>query len=449
MLKPITPTGNKVRLCGGLAFARAEASGRCRNFSSLAEGERPALRMACPQLGDSCGVGARSPVWWAIPCAVVLASSTASSMGQRYVEIAARIDLASFRPGDTNTSTSQVQQGFSVVCITGTNEWRIDNDHIAGVASNWLFDGTNVYESVLPNTPPPEETRARFAKSMGLATAPFVVARSNLTVNIYPSSDGNPLGNYWVNIPWLAFCSGSYLKLNDRVVSVPLANLRYSADGFAYSDRTQTFPDELGLPRTMELFASEARLSASVRRKDFLGNHDVGMWKNSMLGFRDGMLKLHYSVSDSTNFLGWNLPLRFELVQYAPDMAGKWGLQHSATGRVTSVRECGRPQTLFTPEIGQSVVDWRFQRTSPRSVNAIVYRSTNRFALATNDPALQRRFAETVRRAPLSREFLRLRLRIVAGVVFLLVTAFPLVVAFQRRRNTRPSKKQKTLSIRT
>src|ERR1035441_3874522 len=78
-------------------------------------------------------------------------------------------------------------------------------------ASKWFYDGTNVYESIQVTRPLPQETQDRMKRAGGLATAPFETARSNLTINIWPSPAGNPLGDEGVNIAWLAFCSGTYL----------------------------------------------------------------------------------------------------------------------------------------------------------------------------------------------------------------------------------------------
>jgi hypothetical protein len=98
----------------------------------------------------------------------------------------------------------------------------------------------------------------RQARRGELRITPFTMSDTNtLAINVFASDDGHPLDDISVNIPWLAFCSGSYLKREGRIVPMPSAILRHALDGFGYSDKTTTFDDEFGLPRTIELSTSK------------------------------------------------------------------------------------------------------------------------------------------------------------------------------------------------
>jgi hypothetical protein len=99
-----------------------------------------------------------------------------------------------------------------------------------------------------------EERRETFSARTGLALAPFERAQSNLTIRVWPSQDGHPLGDYGENLPWLAFCSGNYLKREGRLIPLPCAILRHTRDRFAYTDKTITFKDEPRLPKTVALY---------------------------------------------------------------------------------------------------------------------------------------------------------------------------------------------------
>jgi hypothetical protein len=180
--------------------------------------------------------------------------------GQRYVEISSEIELVAYPSGSTNGATATTPRTISVLCVTGTNEWRIDHDYANGAEIKWLFDGTNIYHSLRRTKPTPAETTEKRLGNFKLATVPFDVAKSHLTINVHPSADGLPLGDVGVNIPWLAFCSGTYLKRAGRLVPLPVEILRHTRDRFAYSDKTKAFADGFGLPRSVDLFTSKSLL---------------------------------------------------------------------------------------------------------------------------------------------------------------------------------------------
>src|SRR6185369_7430673 len=242
---------------------------------------------------------------------------------QRYVEISAEIETITYQSGVTNDAAGEVHRTISVVCTVGTNEWRIDNTFSKNSNVSWFFDGTNVYDSSQITKPLSTPTKERTAKQ-GFATVPFENSKSNLTIRIDARPDGCPLGNVGVNIPWLAFCSGTYLKREGRIIPLPVATLRYAPDAFAYSDRTQIFDDELGLPRTLDLFTSQSLYEVSVTKFNHDNFRDVEKATLMKWAPRNGILKFHYVVTESTNFLGWNFPTRFEYIQNEPGINGIW-----------------------------------------------------------------------------------------------------------------------------
>lgn len=195
------------------------------------------------------------------------------------------------RGQDPNETTNATQRTISLTCVTGTNAWRIENDWMRGGYSAWYFDGTNVYHRL---------------RSSGAGQA---------TINVSASSDGHPLGAVAENISWLAFCSGAYLEREGRIVPLPCDELRHTRDRYGYADKTTIFTDELGLPRTVDLFTSKARFLASETEFDkeySFGDRYTEWTKKLAAELPEGVLTFHYEVSESTNFLGRNFPTKGE-----------------------------------------------------------------------------------------------------------------------------------------
>jgi hypothetical protein len=317
---------------------------------------------------------------------------TAPSMGntptQRFVTITADFEQFEFPAGDIQHPVNLTNLAFSVVCTTGTNEWRIDISfgEVGKTQSSQLcFDGTNVYHNNI-----------------------FASGNSRVTVSSRPSFIGCPLGAAMHNMPWLVFCSGNYLKREGRLIPLPVPTMIFGAlsspDSLAYSDRTLTFQDDLGLPQTVDMFASDSLFSASVTNGVFQGTHDVELWKRGSTGFKwdfpDGALRFHYAVTRSTNFFGWNIPVAFEWFRndfehgaLVPRMGGR--------GRVTSIIASTKPASVIVPgAMNQTIWDYRFRDAGLLSPydRAIEYTTTNTFAPPTNDPVLQEKLAERLAR---------------------------------------------------
>jgi len=356
--------------------------------------------------------------WLSVVVGSLVAFAELSASGQRYNEIAADIEV--FSIPETNSYS------FSVVCTTSTNEWRIDPSFQEFGTTQWHFDGTNIYENIIAIGAP------RSIKIRPSEVGPQSI--TNSSVHVMESRDGCPLGDARVLIPWLAFSSGTYLRRPNRLLPLPIvSSLRYTPDGFAYSDETKVFEDELGLPKSFSLFASESLFNASVTNGPFRGSRDVELWKRGSMGFKwdfpEGALRLRYSVTKSTNFMGWNIPLEFEMEMYE-HRGGMIVAISGARGRVVSSRTSVRPSGVMA---GQNVVDWRF-RDSRKQVDAIIYPAVGDRVAPTNDSALQAIFAERVERAPGTQATQQLRARSVV-LTFIILSAVVLfsIVAYRKR----------------
>jgi hypothetical protein len=317
----------------------------------------------------------------------------------QFVEISAQVDLLSFRSGQTNAGAMAKPRTISLVCIAGTNGWRIENDSSLNGVNKWFFDGTKVYVSLQVTRPPPQERQDRRKRAGELATAPFETARSNLTINIWPSPDGHPLGDEAVNIPWLAFCSGTYLQRKGRLIPLPCERLRHTPDRYAYSDQTQTFQDLFGLPRSVDLlFSKSLYLSALEGFLQGWGSRYLEWMKRAATNLQEGTLVFHYSVTATTNFLAWTFPLRFEFFQKGRDFLQNGDVGWRGVGTLKSLREVAALKGLFDPGMQQTIVDWRF-RDEATGTDANVYTWSNAFPPQTQDPVLQDKFKARVEKA--------------------------------------------------
>ncbi|MHB8519983.1 MAG: M56 family metallopeptidase [Limisphaerales bacterium] len=322
-------------------------------------------------------------------------TSGVSSRADRYVRISAVVGIVEtdvWRPSvtkGTNTVHSSTNRWtVPFVATVGTKEWQLDGDFTENGREKWFCDGTNITQSIQVVRPPAE----RFRTNKFFAAVLSQPDKSRVTVNIHETPGGYPPGSVNENIAWLAFCSGTYLKRSGRIIPLPAADIGHAPDDFAYPDKTETFQDGLGLPRKVELYVSQERYVASVRR----------FWPKAPLPIQsppDRLRKFHYIVTESTNFLGWHFPLAFEFAEDTPEdfMGVSWRSVHGS-GRVTAISESAAPQGVFDASLNQTVIDWRFSDLT-NHVNAITYRWTNAFVPATNTPLLQDTFGAMRERA--------------------------------------------------
>jgi hypothetical protein len=249
---------------------------------------------------------------------------SAAAIPDRYVEIHAEIELITFVSTNNLDIAFEKRRKYSLRCVTGKNTWFIENDFVINAREFWYFDGTNVHRKVDPINAGSLTNQP--AKSLG-----WEKPLTNIHSSIRPSPGGHPLGNLGVNIPWLVFCSGTFLKQSERIIPLPTTDIPGAPDAFIYADKTEIFGDELGLPKRIEFFFSRALYEKSVK--------DGRLPQNAS----DGALKFRYEVSQVTNFSGWTLPLKFEYTSYTEGAEGKWRPIVGGAGTVTDIRDGSRP----------------------------------------------------------------------------------------------------------
>lgn len=225
-------------------------------------------------------------------------------------------------PGEAGTPSifTKTQTGR---CVVGDDTWMIESTFQTFDTTRW-FTGTNIIAHTVITKQPPDALARQISESTKLAigAAPPVGHRYT---KVHDSVDGNPgrpggvadlMGfDLPASISWLAFCSGPALKREGRRIFPPSPMWKESSIAYSgWSDSTEVFKDGLGLPRNINLLST------------------------------NGQSIFQYQVRQSTNVLGWSIPLEFYGVQYLPTGTNGWKLHLTFKGRVTSIGPASKPE---------------------------------------------------------------------------------------------------------
>jgi len=225
-------------------------------------------------------------------------------------------DQARFSPADGGQFPGSTTNSQTLRCVVGADRWLIAGEPGTlcwNARVTFWFTGTNVVEHDVITSVPDDE------KFAGGSFPPI----GHRVTRVSDSTDGNPgrpvraadLMSSPARTCWLAFCSGSFLKQPGRRVFPPRDLWKeFIIDSDSFPDETTVFKDGLGLPRTIKAFA------------------------------KTNQVILEYQVRQSTNVLGWNFPLEFEMTQYNPAGTNGWKALSTAAGRVTAIGAGHNPE---------------------------------------------------------------------------------------------------------
>jgi len=244
--------------------------------------------------------------------AVVAALSLPSGL-QSAEFLEATMQLESNWRSVTPYKTNESHQIIPARCIFGpADNWLVEGDFLLNARKTWWrFEDKIAARTVVTKELPESAFQNNSAVSARVGHAPPI---GQHTFRKYDSADGRPVGVGSENIVWLAFCSGSYLKQPGRDIP-PLTG----PTPFEYKDKTLAYDDNLGLPKTVELYSS------------------------------DGQLITKYEVLASTNVSGWNIPLAFKLVQNKHPNGSPASVGFELLGHVTSLTRV--PRIELPPEL--------------------------------------------------------------------------------------------------
>ena len=304
---------------------------------------------------------------------------------EEFVHISCEIETLSHHSKNPNGEPIEKTRTFPVKCIIQRNEWRIEVDFLSNAKEIFYFDGTNVYKRTQITKDLPESNEP------GPFGSPAPTGDTNIWITISPGPC--PLEHMGINVPWFAYCSGSYLKQPGRVIPLPISLGRHSRDCFGYVDITETFDDDLGLPKNSRLFTSREQLKASLSdRRVRLGKAQREP-TDVLVRAKDGLLKCEYSVEAATNFLGWSFPLKFVLTQYQLNEKGETELEYRAVGKTLAIQQVPQPEGVFVVGRASRIIDFRFQ-DGEGLLDSIHYAWTNAYVPSTSDKALQLTFRQ-------------------------------------------------------
>ena len=232
----------------------------------------------------------------------LLAVLPLDSMAGQFVAVTAALRSTSWMVfgvgpvGEYRYATNMVR------CVVGTDGWYVEEDLGSGGKVEYLFTGTNILEHFVLNDKSSPQGR---------------------TTEIHSSPSGRLVGQDKANVVWLAYCSGPYLKQSARLIPLPVQEPWYPQ--LANSDRTVAFNDNLGLPKSADLYGT------------------------------NGACVCHYEVLQSTNFLGWTFPSRFKVTQSGGPGEMRGGPLWSSAelvlfGQLTSIEVSAAPEIPAEPK---------------------------------------------------------------------------------------------------
>jgi len=316
---------------------------------------------------------------------LLIALSHHAFAAERYVRIEGTVGFSSYQ------GTNNVNNSFEFVCVSSPGKWTISSGFLPNAIEHFSFDRTNVYGVV-------EYTALA---TNGILKSPVRIANESLeqlnSKKFLTISPGPlPLQNPGINIVWLAFCSGQYLRAPNRLVPLPLSNVRHTVTAFGYGDETTLFDDQLGLPKTIKLRESVKRFAESrYDERVFSGTR-----RHSDPVPVEGRVAFTYAAHEATNYFGWIVPLGFSCEKFDYSSDGKLNWRTVGTGRVSSIKESTEPDTNpFGREPNYRVIDFRF-RSKEKVVDSIQYYWTNSVLPSTNNPSLQGNFLDLLEQRP-------------------------------------------------
>jgi hypothetical protein len=251
---------------------------------------------------------------WMLSLCALFSFRTAAA---QFVELTADIQTVRWA-GPYNQKPPSVQtRNFTVRCVVGANSWLIEPEASAIARDAWWFTGSNIVAYTVVRKYPSERVEL-FERNhpeivVGRGYTNIIEARDGgprlaaaLTVG-----EGVPAGSAQLNVAWLAFCSGPFLRTEGRWIPAPSIEQATLYD--TYSDTTTTFKDGLGLPISIELYSTNQPLC-------------------------------HYRTVGSTNVLGWDFPLEFYLAQYRQNYQTRvWEVHMTASGKLKTIGPGSEP----------------------------------------------------------------------------------------------------------
>jgi len=226
--------------------------------------------------------------------------------GDTYVEITAELNSTWISGALTN------QHQKKATCIVGRNTWFISGDFLENAREDYWRMGQKVIEERTITSSMYVKQAKEFVaeKVLGEKRQMAVIGKYPHAGEKFTRTHDEPAGEGMAKVIWLAFCSGNFLNQRDRAIPLPIGPSH--ADS-VFSDKTERFEDDQGLPKRVELYLKD-------------------------------QLACEYQVLESTNFIGRSFPVKFRIfqkgVQYGHILPSKTEL----IGKLVSIRVAEEPK---------------------------------------------------------------------------------------------------------
>jgi hypothetical protein len=268
---------------------------------------------------------------------------------------------------------SAATNSWSASVVIGGDGWRIRSEMV-NATGHWFCDGTNVfYWPEIHYLPDQAHSPFKLATSIG----PYK------HVVVIPGT--NPVGDFRVNLVWLACCSGSYLRSADRLLSMPGGEPRHDILLWAVEDKTVLSAMPPFLPQRIDFSLNP---SNALKATNSILLFPVGGTIHIPSLLTNGVLMASYQVGQFTNYSGWTIPTAFTYVQNEfPEGLPGSGIKYSVTGKVTLISETNPPKPILEAGAPIYVADTRFRDPSGL-VTSMDYTLTNGILPATSAPAV-------------------------------------------------------------
>lgn len=325
--------------------------------------------------------------------------------------------------------------GGSVVIDPSNHRWMIRFPSLGNAEEVHLCDGTNVvkYTVVL------HQDATLLQQYPGAIAASLPKDGGPIAMVVTPGL--HPADHYLVNLAWMAWCSGPFLKIPGRTIPTAVHPTRVDLAAYGFSDQTETFADSFGLPKRLEQFASHERLKTSPlsptigREIANPARMEAAFARNILI--RDGSIHSRYVAEDSKVVEGVALATQFHFVSFQSRQDDQEVPIVVAQGRIVGEVETtafGLPEAIRSHR-SFGVVDYRF-RHERKAVDSIQYGQPDFVVREASDPKLMELYDARLSKAALD-PVLQVRLRIYGMVGLGLV--LPVIAAafwrIKRRQN--------------
>ncbi len=314
---------------------------------------------------------------------------------EQLVEVTIEGEVADHTTTDGEGKRVVTVRKFPIKCTIGPGTWSIESGFIQNALELHVFDGTNVYcRRTITGEHPDRDSIKTKLKELSFEETKDIAF-------LYIKPGGYPAGTMGVNVAWLAYCSSRYLKDASATIPVPGYDVTVHLGAFGCTNRLAKFDDPLGLPKTLDFYASRARYLDSLQdERQLYSDRLLRERQNPRWPFADGALVARYQAKEHTNYMGWSIPTVFSYEHYGPVKTNRDQLELQATlsGRVTGIQRGQNMANAFTQGKRQSVSDYRFRNPENR-LNFIHYEWTNSSIPAMAAPLVRSTLTSQTERA--------------------------------------------------